>query len=279
MTSKKRLSPFESPTRGEIDYDKLIKDFGTQPISTVKNLKELDDIRGFKLGYVFSHRDFDKFLAAIKKKKKVALLTGFNASGSIHLGHKLTFDVVKDLQKKYNIPLFIPLSDDESYVTGKIKDQKEGMKNARLIAAQMIALGFDMKRTKIYIHQNYAKIYDLSIKLSRGYTLSTIKAVYGFSDSINPGLLFYPVIQAADILLPEEPEFGGPKPVLVPVGIDQDPHIRVARDVAEKFGYVKPGALHVKYLPGLKGGKMSGSVPGSGVRREGPEEERPSERP
>ncbi len=253
-----KLTPFEAGGK-EIDYEKLIKEFGTKPISSIKNLPNL---KAFKKGIVFSHRDFDKYLDAIRKKKKVSILTGFNASGSIHLGHKRTFDVVIDLQKKYKIPVYIPISDDESYVFRKIKDQKEGLKNARLIAKQMIALGFDKKLTKMYIHQEYTEIYNLAIKLSRP-TLSEIKAIYGFSNSTNSGALFYPIIQAADIFLPQE--LLGKHHTLVPVGIDQDPHVRLSRDIAEKFGYIKPATINTKYLQGLKGGKMSVSVPGNSI--------------
>ncbi|MBR9682076.1 MAG: tryptophan--tRNA ligase [Candidatus Aenigmarchaeota archaeon] len=260
----KRLSPFETSEEESIDYNKLIKEFGTQPISTVKNIPK--GIKAFDDGYIFSHRDFDKFMKDVKSKKDVAILTGFNASGSIHLGHKLTFDVVVELQKKYNIPVYIPISDDESYIFEKIDNQEVGMKNARLIAAQMVALGFDMKRTKIFIHQEYTDIYNFVIKLSKKVTLSTIKAIYGFNDSTSAGKMFYPVIQAADILLPQLDKFGGKKSVLVPVGIDQDPHVRLSRDLAAKFGLNKPATIHMKYLSSLRGGpKMSKSLPGSAI--------------
>jgi len=260
---EKRLTPFDAGEE-KIDYDKLMKEFGTQPLPP-QMAKRLSDIRAFRLGYVFSHRDFDKFLAAYDKGEKVSIITGFNASGSIHLGHKLPFDCVIELQKKFKLPVYVPLSDDESYVCEKIKDQAEGLKNARLIAAQLLALGFDPKLTKFFIHQQYTKIYNLAIKLSQRYTLSAIKAIYGFKDDTNPGLMFYPVIQAADILLPQEDEFGGKKFTVTPIGIDQDPHMRLARDIADKFGYVKPTTFHMKYLPGLRGGKMSKSRPGSAL--------------
>lgn len=253
------VNPFE-PVEEEIDYSKLIKEFGTQPISTVK---ELPDYRTFRRGLVFSHRDFDKFMAAVRAKKRTTILTGFNASGSIHLGHKLTFDTVIALQKKYGIDVMIPISDDESLVTGKIKDQQEGLRNARLIAAQMVALGFDMKRTQIFIHQMYTRIYNLAIRLSTRCTLSEVRAIYGFDMSTNPGLWFYPLVQAADILLPQE--LYGPHHTLVPIGIDQDPHVRLARDLADKVGLIKPSAIHIQYLRGLKGGKMSTSKPGSAI--------------
>jgi len=253
------VNPFD-PVDVELDYNKLVKEFGTQPISTVK---ELPDYRTFRRGLVFSHRDFDKFLAAVKVKKRTTILTGFNASGSIHLGHKLTFDTVIALQRIYGVDVLIPISDDESLVTGKVKTQEEGLKNARLIAAQMAALGFDMSKTRIFIHQLFPKIYNLAIKLSTRCTLSEIRAIYGFDMSKNPGLWFYPIIQAADILLPQE--LYGPHHTLVPIGIDQDPHVRFARDLADKVGFIKPAAIHIKYLHGLKGGKMSTSKPGSAI--------------
>ncbi len=263
MTEEKRLTPFDAGDE-KIDYEKLVKEFGTVPLPA-QMAKRLSDIRAFRHGYVFSHRDFDKFLDAHDTGKKVAIITGFNASGSIHLGHKLSFDCVIELQKKFKIPAYVPISDDESYVCEKVKDQTEGLKNARLIVAQLLALGFDPKLTKFFIHQQYTKIYNLAIKLSQRYTLSSIKAIYGFPDSTNPGLMFYPVIQAADILLPQEPEFDGKKFTVTPIGIDQDPHLRLARDIAEKFGYIKPTTFHIKYLPGLRGGKMSKSRPGSAL--------------
>jgi len=264
---EKRLTPFE-PGSIEIDYNKLIKEFGTRPISEIE---QLPDTYGFKQGLVedlkeglvFSHRDFDKFLDDLKNKRKVSILTGFNASGSIHLGHYITFRIVLDLQKRYKIPVYIPISDDESYVSMKVENQKDGLKNAKLIISQIIAMGFDPKLTKIFVHQLYTKIYNLAIKLSTKATLSAVKAIYGFNDSTNTGLMFYPIIQAADILLPQE--LLGKHRTLVPIGIDQDPHIRLARDIAEKFGYEKPATIHIKYVPGLKGGKMSKSLPGSAI--------------
>ena len=56
-------------------------------------------------------------------------------------------------------------------------------------------------------------------------------------------------------------------PVLIPCGIDQDPHFRITRDVAPKLGYPKPALIHNKLLPSLlgPGGKMSASIPESSI--------------
>jgi tryptophanyl-tRNA synthetase len=260
------IDPFDV-SEEEIDYSKLIKEFGTQPISTVR---ELPDYKAFRRGFVISHRDFDKFIAAAKAKKPVSILTGVNGSGSLHFGHKWTLDIVIALQKHFDIPVILTISDDEAFVTGKVKDQAEALKNSRLIAAQLVALGFDMSKTKILIHQQYTDIYNLAFKLSTHCTLSEIKAIYGFDMSRNPGMWFYPLVQAADILLPQERD--GPHHVLVPIAIDQDPHLRLARDIADKIGYVKPAVIHTRFLRSLKGGsKMSKSKGGAIFLDEKPE--------
>jgi len=73
----------------------------------------------------------------------------------------------------------------------------------------------------------------------------------------NIGLHFYPAVQSAHILFPQE-KFGI-KNVLVPIGPDEDAHIRICRDIAARMGYNKPAIVHLKFLPGLDGEKMSKS--------------------
>jgi len=72
------------------------------------------------------------------------------------------------------------------------------------------------------------------------------------------------LVQMADIFLPQHEDFGGPKEVLVPVGIDQDPHIRLSRDLAFKERLVLPSAVYHKFVKNLKGeAKMSKREPDS----------------
>lgn len=77
------------------------------------------------------------------------------------------------------------------------------------------------------------------------------------------------MIDIADILHPQLEEFGGPCPTVIPVGIDQDPHIRLARDVAarfqKEFRFVLPSSTYQRLLPGLTGEKMSSSKPETAV--------------
>lgn len=99
----------------------------------------------------------------------------------------------------------------------------------------------------------------LATIFSRGVTNNMLKAIYGERQI---GLYMAALVQAGDILMPQLPEFGGPKPVLVPVGADQDPHIRLARDLAAKFhddfGFISPSAVYHRLMLSLNGDeKMS----------------------
>lgn len=232
----------------------LAEKFGAELIS---NLKDKPDFYTFNKGIIYSHRDFDKFFAALKRREKCAIVSGFNASGSIHLGHKPVFDTNLFFQKKYGLPVFIPISDDESYVTGKVKDQKEALKNSLELAKEILAYGFDPEKTYFIIDQIYTNIYNLAIKLSKKVTLSEIKTSYGYKAEDNPGIYFYPAVQSAHILFPQE-KFGI-KNVLVPIGPDEDTHIRISRDIAGRAKYNKPAILHARFFPGLDGEKMSKS--------------------
>ena len=232
----------------------LVKVFGAEPVS---KLKEKPDVYTFKSDLIYSHRDFDKFFAALKRGEKCAIVSGFNASGTIHMGHKAVFDTNLYFQKKYGIPIFIPISDDESYVAKKVKTQEEALENSLKLAKELLAYGFDPKKTYIIIDQIFTNIYNLAIKLSTHVTLSEIKATYGYNMEDNPGLFFYPAIQSAHIIFPQE-KFGI-KNVLVPIGPDEDAHLRICRDIAGRMGYNKPAVLHARFLPGLDGEKMSKS--------------------
>src|SRR3989344_7444716 len=234
------------------DNKKLVEKFGATPIGKVK---KLPDFYTFRNGLVYSHRDFDKFLKAIKSGEKCAIVSGFNASGTIHFGHRPVFDTNLYFQKEYGIPVFIPLSDDESYVAGKVKNQEEALKYSIELAKELLAYGFDPHKTYFIIDQIYTNIYNLAIKLSKKINLSEIKATYGYKNEDNIGLHFYPSIQSAHILLPQEKM--NIKHVLVPIGPDEDAHIRICRDVAPLLGYQKPSILHITFLPGVDGEKMS----------------------
>ena len=138
-----------------------------------------------------------------------------------------------------------------------MKSQEEALKNSLELAKELIAYGFDPKKTYFIIDQIYTNIYNLAIKLSVKVNMSEIKATYGYKGEDNIGMYFYPAIQSAHILFPQD-KFGI-KNVLVPIGPDEDAHIRISRDIARRAGYKLPAVIHTFFLPGIDGEKMSKS--------------------
>ena len=97
--------------------------------------------------------------------------------------------------------------------------------------------------------------------LSGRATPSMLRAIYG---ERRHSLYFAALTQVGDMLLPQHRDFGGRKRVLVPVGVDQDPHIRFARDLAFKEKLVLPAATYHVTMRSLKGEtKMSKRDPNS----------------
>lgn len=259
-----KVTPWE--VEGEIDYNKLIENFGTQTI-TPEILMKVKDLIGeihpmLKLQYFFSHRDFDWILSKYENGDKFYLYTGRGPSGMIHMGHLLPWIFTKYLQDKFNVKLLFQLTDDEKFLYGQDRTMEEIKHYTYENILDIIAVGFDRRKTKIIVDTKHIKhLYPIATELAKRITFSTAKAVFGFSNSTNIGMIGFPSIQAAPCFLPSIIE-GKPTPVLIPAAIDQDPYWRMTRDVAERLGYHKPAQIHSKFLPGLGiSGKMSSSRP------------------
>ncbi len=255
---------------GDIDYDKLMQKFGTEKISPELEAR-IEKITGevhpmLKLGYFFSHRDLDKILTEYEKGNKFYLYTGRGPSGKIHMGHLLPWIFTKYLQEKFDVNLIFQLTDDEKFLYSDGKTMDDVSKFTQENILDIIAIGFDPKKTKILIDtRDIKRIYPISLEIAKRITYSTVKAVFGFENSTNIGMIGFPPIQAAPCFLPSIIE-GRPTPVLIPAAIDQDPYWRVTRDIAEKMGYPKPAQIHSKFLPGLgMQGKMSSSIPETAI--------------
>jgi len=154
--------------------------------------------------------------------------------------------------------VYIPFSDDEKYVFRKVESLEKAKYLALDNALDIIALGYDPRKTECFISTELPWVYKTAIRLSRHLTYSTVKAVFGFKGENNPGEIFYSCIQMAHILYPI---LIYNLPTVVPVAIDQDPYIRISRDVAEKIRVFKPAGIYLKYLRGLTGEPMSSSQP------------------
>eukprot|EP01125_Pyxidicula_operculata_P007024 TRINITY_DN2401_c1_g2_i1.p1 TRINITY_DN2401_c1_g2~~TRINITY_DN2401_c1_g2_i1.p1 ORF type:complete len:430 (-),score=125.38 TRINITY_DN2401_c1_g2_i1:40-1329(-) len=265
---EKKVTPWD--VVGDVDYEKLIKDFGTQPIDEAL-LQRFEKLTGkpahpwLKRGLFFSHRSLDEILNTVEKGHTFYLYTGRGPStDALHLGHMVPFVFTKWLQEVFDCPLIIQLTDDEKFLWKDLsleKTQQLAFENAK----DIIACGFDVKKTFIFRDTDYlGHMYHNIVKIQKFVTANQVKAIFGFGGSDNIGKYSYPAIQAAPSFSSSFPHIFGTTrkyPCLIPCAIDQDPFFRMTRDVAPRLKLIKPAVVHSKFFPALQGPntKMSSS--------------------
>jgi len=261
--AKNQVTPWE--VKGNVDYNKLIREFGVSP------LKELPEVFNksilFRRKIVFAHRDIQQILEAVKSKKKFVVMTGLMPTGKFHIGHLILIQQLVFWQK-LGAKLYIAVADLEAY-----NARGQSLEESRKIAVEeylsnYLALGLKKENCEFYFQSNRSPdgekssaFYRLQNLLARHATFNEFKAVYG---EITPGKMISALLQASDMLHPQLPEFEGKCPVLVPVGIDQDAHLRLARDISRRIKnpeFIQLSSTYNMFIPGLKGGKMSSSDP------------------
>lgn len=198
------------------------------------------------------------------------VFSGTRATGRLHLGNYL--GAVKGYLELQNNPAYetIYMVMDLHAITTPY-DKTKLAENTRNVIMDYLACGLDPQmaiitaQSLIPEHAYLANILASEITVARMQHLPTFKEkVKQYPEHVTMALLNYPVLMAADILIY--------KAELVPVGIDQEPHLEVAREIArkmnEKYGldFPEPTRFATKgeYVPSLTGeGKMSKSVEGS----------------
>ena len=221
--------------------------------------KALETNRYVRRRLIFGQRDLEKVLNAASNGQPYAVMSGIKPTGPFHLGSKVTAEQIIYFQSlSEKAVAFYAIADLEAYCDNG-QTLAESKDVAIVNVADILALGLDPARAVIYKQSDSLAVQDMGFVFSRAVTNNTLKAIYGERPV---GLYMSAFVQAGDILLPETKIFGGPKPVLVPVGADQDPHIRLTRDIAQKhqsdFGFQPPSSIYHKLIRSLKGDtKMS----------------------
>jgi tryptophanyl-tRNA synthetase len=201
-------------------------------------------------------------------KKRV--LSGIRATGRLHLGNYL--GAVKGmlaLQNDPNYETFYMVADLHTITTPYNK--KELKEKVNEVVLDYLAAGLDPEKSTIFVQSQVPEHIELSylfstiVSIARMQHLPTYKEkIKQYPEHVTMALLYYPVLMAADILLY--------KSNAVPVGIDQEPHLEVTREIARKmnsefgtnFPEPKRFVTEGEYVPSLIGeGKMSKSVEGS----------------
>ena len=205
---------------------------------------------------------------ASSMKKRV--LSGIRATGRLHLGNYLgAVKGMLELQENPDYETLYMVADLHTVTTPY--DVEELKANRREVYLEYLACGLDPKKSIIFFQSDVPEHTELAFYFSSVATIARMQHLPTYKDKVkqNPqdntmALLNYPLLMSADILIY--------KANFVPVGIDQEPHLEVAREIARKmndkyglsFPEPKRFASEGEYIPSLKGeGKMSKSVEGS----------------
>ncbi len=270
-STKQTVTPWE--VKGNIDYGKLIKEFGVSKIdeTLLKRIeKQASTLHHFlRRNIFFAHRDLKFILDEYEKGNKFYLYTGRAPSGHTHIGHLVPWLFTKWLQDTFDVELYFQFPDEEKFLFKDKLSWQEGQQYLEENMLDVIALGFDPKKTHFIIDSKHADImYPEACKVAKKITFSTVKSAFGLKNESNLGQIFYTAMQAVPAFLPSVLK-KKKIPCLIPHAIDQDPHFRVTRDVITKLGYYKPASIQCRFLPGLAGmqsdGKMSASVSSTAI--------------
>jgi len=252
------VDPWSSSNILEEDYLRLIEEFGIEVIDE-KILQKLQKNRFIRRKIIFGHRSLENIIKKIENNKSWAVMSGIKPSGPFHLGTMTTALEIIEFQKMGGKAYYC-VADIESWEDNGIS-YEEAEDDAVDNVADVLALGLDPDNAYFYRQSQEPLVKDVCFKISRFVTQNMLNAIYGEKTF---GLYLAALVQTADILLPQL--IDGPQPTIVPVGIDQDPHIRLTRDLTRR-AYKKfflPGATYHYLLPGLDGSdKMSKRNPNS----------------
>lgn len=204
------------------------------------------------------------------KHMKKRVLSGIRATGRLHLGNYLgAVKGMLELQENSEYETYYMVADVHTITTPY--SVEELRKNRREVILDYLAAGLDPEKSVIFQQSEVAEHLELSFLFSSVVTIAKMQHLPTFKDKVKQypehatmALLNYPLLMSADILVY--------KAGLVPVGLDQEPHLEVAREIARRmnqdygtdFPEPKRFATKGEYVPSLSGeGKMSKSVEGS----------------
>ncbi len=164
-------------------------------------------------------------------QEKEIVVSGIRSTGNLHLGNYFgaIHNYIK-MQDDYNCYFFV--ADYHSLTTHP--DPKDLRNNVYRVVAQNVAAGLDPEKVALYAQSDVPEIPELYLMLNMLAYKGELEKVPTFKDkvrlnpdNVNAGLLTYPVLMAADILIH--------RGVKVPVGKDQEQHLEMARNFANRF--------------------------------------------
>jgi len=237
---------------------KLIEEFGLDYLP--EEFKDITDEKHIyvRRGILFACRTSEDIIK-IKEAGDFYALTGIMPSyEKIHLGTLAVVESMKAFQKKSKLTIVL-VADLEALATRNIPLDVGRKYALEYHIPTYIALGLDPNKTIFYFQSDNVDLQKIAFDAAKEITLSEFRAVYG---DVNPSRIVSVLHQIGDMLFPQlvKPMHG-----IIPVGLDQDPHIRLCRDYLKRtrvYNFKPIVGVYIRDVPSLDGqGKMSKSEP------------------
>ena len=231
MDNTGRIDPWSCEQ--STDYDRIVRQFGLSSVdpNSLPNAGMLH-----RRGIVFGHRDLDVVVDCMGIGDPFGVLTGLMPSGRMHLGHSMVIEQVRWFQEQ-GADVTVAVADLEAMAT-RGTSIAEGRDTAlREYVLNYAALGLDPDNTNVYFQSSRPAVQRLAFTLGQRTNLSELEAIYGFNGETNLAHVQAPLVQVGDIVHPQLDDYGGLRPIVVPVGVDQDPHLRLTRDITQKTNW------------------------------------------
>ncbi|MCY4556902.1 MAG: hypothetical protein OXF79_11100 [Chloroflexi bacterium] len=194
-------------------------------------------------GQMVGSRDVDLFLQALTDGQPCKVIASIPIDGPAHLGHGTLASILVCFQG-LGASAIIAFRDE--------LDDPERSRSVMLdTLIAMAADGLDLALADAYLQQDNPAVVRTAFSLGEAIPLSTLNSALGMRLRDSATDTFRPVLRLADILHVQQPDAGGPCRTLVVDGIGGDVYVRMTRNIAERFGFLKPSALYLRPLRNL----------------------------
>lgn len=254
---KKEIDPWTIPTLTPERYEELKNHYSLEDINF--SLKE--DPNFMKRNLLVGQDNFNIWLKNAKNKKKVAIVSGFMTSGTLHFGSLFLIRQIAYFQKKYGVKIIIPISDIEA-ISVRGSDPTKTKEVLVDFLAHFFAEGIDPNKTLIYLQGRNSEIMREAVKYMSKTDFSVLKKVYGRNLTLAEA--YSSLVMSADILMPKKKGYVN---TLILLGIDEIGHFILVKKLLSLLqkDYSPPSILYDKLITGLNGSKMGKSLPENSI--------------
>ena len=194
-------------------------------------------------GQIVGSRDADLFMQAMQDGQRCKVIATMSTDGPMHLGHMALGN------------LLIYFHSLGAEISLGFHDESASPHAARTNALERLmtlaAAGLDLSQLHAYLQLDRSEVVQTAFQLGESTPLSVLNSALGLRLNSSATDTFLPLLRLADILHTQQPEYGGPCRTLVIDGIGGDVYVRMARNLADRFGLVKPSALYLRMMRGL----------------------------